>query len=634
MKKLYSILAFAALFCFAACQEEGIAIENTPAVNVTSEKLNPNTDESGTVRAYVGTQVTALGLNLDKVGKVTIDGHDATIVSQEMKTLVFEIPQIDRAQQDDPYMVDLVVYDADGQTPVFKYDYFVTIPVTDALVSGIDPKTGTVGTKVTVSGRNLEQLTSVSFGGVSVEASKFVSQDGVSVVVAVPAVNAGAAVSEIDVAAVWSGGTIAVADKFTLNLPVFDAYTQTAPAALGDEVVLAGTNLMLVKGIKWGDTDLLISDQSDEAITVKVPTGLEKQDPAVVSKALTAVHGVDGDQSVTILAEFKVDTTPVGPAAPVFASIAPTDTGYDKIFLGREVTVKGENFASIEGFKIDGITVTLNGDATDIDAKFTVPRTITGTAKKDVKLIALWNGGNELDCGEITVYPFYYTKGLKLGKGCGKAIYTEFDSSNAFLMLDEGTVISADAWVDGNVDPTCTGSSNSLVTGSSKIAAGKETEYYAAKPYLFMSVTSNTQLQFNNPANSNSQLKNHRLSDLNTALPAAYGTPVIFMGAVSDETIKAGVSGGSLEDIKTNMPLLGTSAPRWNNHWKKGDVLGVQYLKYSHVSTTGGKATDESQVYKMGYLYIKDVTTPLDGSNIASGGYVEVDLYWSNVLPE
>ena len=106
------------------------------------------------------------------------------------------------------------------------------------------------------------------------------------------------------------------------------------------------------------------------------------------------------------------------------------------------------------------------------------------------------------------------------------------------------------------------------------------------------------------------------------------------MGAVSDETIKAGVSGGSLEDIKTNMPLLGTSAPRWNNHWKKGDVLGVQYLKYSHVSTTGGKATDESQVYKMGYLYIKDVTTPLDGSNIASGGYVEVDLYWSNVLPE
>ena len=356
-----------------------------------------------------------------------------------------------------------------------------------------------------------------------------------------------------------------------------------------------------------------------------------KPDPAVVADALTAGFG-SPVQQIIILDAFQVDTTPLGPAAPVFGSIAPSDTDYDKIFLGREVTVSGENFASIESFIIDGVEAELSGDPTDIEARFVVPRTIAGNAAKQVSLIAVWDGGNQLDCGEITLYPFYYTKGLRLGKGCGKAIYTAFDSSNAFLMLDDGVVISADDWKNNAVDATCTDTGNSLVTASSRIATGKETEYYAAKPYVFMSVTSNTQLQFNNPANSNSQLKNHRLSDLSTALPSAYGTPVVFMGAVNDEGIKTAVAGGTLSDIADGMPLLGTSAPRWKQHYDKGDVVGVQYLKYDHVSTTGGKATDASHVYKTGYMYIRDITTPLDGSNIGSGGYVEVDLYWSNAL--
>ncbi len=630
MKRIYGILALAAVLGFAACNEKAVETVNTPAINVTTQKLDPNTDESGTVRAYVGTQVTAQGLNLDKVGAVKVDGLDAKIVSREMKTLVFEIPDIAKPQQDDPYMVDLEVFDADGTTTVFKYDYFVTIPVTDALVSGFSPASGTVGTEITISGRNLSQITSVSFAEVSI--SEFVSQSDDAIVFAAPAIASKEADTEVQISAVWRGGTISIDGNFTLSIPVFDTFTQAAPAALGDDVVLAGTNLDLVSAVKWGDEALLIAEQADTSITVKVPSGLEKQDPAVVSKALTAIFGVAADQEITVLDAFKVDTTPIGPAAPVFSSIAPTDTGYSAIFLGREVTVKGENFASVEKFKIDGIEVALNGDPTDIDAKFTVPRTIKGNAAKQVKLIAVWNGGNELDCGEITVYPFYYTKSLRLGKGCGKALYTDFDSSNAFLMLDDGVVISADDWLNKSVDPTCTGSSNALVTGSSKIATGKKDEYYAAKPYIFMSVTSNTQLQFNNPANSNSQLKNHRLSDLNTALPSAYGTPVVFMGSVTDAEIKAAVAAGTLSDISANMPLLGTSAPRWKQHYDKGDVLGVQYLKYEHVSTTGGKATDASQVYKTGYMYIRDITTPVDGSNIASGGYVEVDLYWSNVL--
>ena len=64
-----------------------------------------------------------------------------------------------------------------------------------------------------------------------------------------------------------------------------------------------------------------------------------------------------------------------------------------------------------------------------------------------------------------------------------------------------------------------------------------------------------------------------------------------------------------------------------------GDVIGIQYLNYAHVKL-GAKASAITDVYKTGYLYIRDITITKasDNNYIESGGYVEVDLYWSNVL--
>ena len=417
MKARYIIAALgAALLLAPGCEDDSeIVPVNTPAINITTQKLAPDTNESGTVRAYIGTEVTAQGFNLDKVSRVTLDEVEAAITKQDIKTLAFEVPQMDLAQSDDPHKVLLQVYDADGETVIFKYDYFITVPVTDALVSGYAPKSGTVGTGVTISGRNLEQVTKVTVGGVD---AAIVEKTADAIVIAIPAISVTAAVSEQAIAATWPLGTIDVtaAEKFSFNIPVFDAVTQTDNARAGDEIALTGANLDLVAKVLWGDVELLVVEQSAAAMTVKIPSGIELADPAVQTKALTGVYGTPG-QSVTIASSYAVDTTPVGPAAPVYASIAPTDTQYDKIFLGREVTVKGENFASIEKFEIDGIEVELSEAATDIAAKFVVPKTITGTAKKSVTLTAVWNGGNKADFGTVELYPFYFTKGLKLASG-------------------------------------------------------------------------------------------------------------------------------------------------------------------------------------------------------------------------
>ena len=642
MKRLYTFAAVAAILTLASCNREPeIVIQNTPAVDVTNQKLDPNANESGTVRAYAGTQVTAKGLNLDRVGSVKVDGVDATIVSKEMKTLVFEIPVLNKPQQDDPYMVDLEVFEEGTDKRIFKYDYYVTVPVTDAIVTGFTPAEGTVGEEVTIAGRNLEQITSVSFGGVSVAADAFVSSASAAVVVAVPAVTVTEADTQLDVAAVWAGGTIALDGKFTLHVPVFTSYSQAAPALLGDEIVLPGANLDLVKAIKWGDTALLISEQSAASITIKVPTGLELQNPAVVSKALTAVYGVKEDQVITIAASFQVDTTPVGPAAPVFASVDNADAAYGtNFYLGKELVVKGSNFATVEGFKIDGITVTVSAESTDIEARFVVPSTITGTAAKEVSLVALWNGGNELDCGTVTVYPFYYTKGLKIGLGSNtKNAYPAFNSQNAFILLDEGRVISADEWNDTPVDAPAKAGTNTVVSQASKVTGGTKEDYYSAKPYMFASASSAHKLAFNNPANSASQLKTHRLNDLSTSLPSTFGTPIIFMKIMGDGDTKTNVAAGTLKDILCETDPVGTSAPAFGTSegstWVKGSVICMQYLTYEHASTTGGKAVDISDVYKTGYMYIRDITCgdPTTGLALESReGYIEIDLYWSNVL--
>ena len=351
------MILLASLF-IAGCQEESVEIINTPAFD--SSTVSPAANESGTVRAYVGTEVTASGFNLDKVTDVMVDEVKAEIVSQTIKTISFRMPAMEFAQQDAPYNVVIKAFD--GDKVVFTHNYYLTIPVTDALVSGYDPKSGTVGQVVTISGRNLEQVNSVSFNDVKVAAEAFVEIKADVVKVAVPALPAEAGRASVAIKAVWGAGNqidVTGEQPFTLNVPFFNAYTQSEPAKLSDEIILTGVNLDLVEKVTWGAVELLIAEQAAESMTVKIPTSIEKQDPVVAKAALAAVYG-EPAQTVTVAAEFLVDTTPMGPAAPVFASAAPSDNAYSGFYLAKEVTVSGANFASIEKFEVDGIEVELS----------------------------------------------------------------------------------------------------------------------------------------------------------------------------------------------------------------------------------------------------------------------------------
>ncbi|MCQ2135357.1 MAG: IPT/TIG domain-containing protein [Bacteroidales bacterium] len=634
-KRLAYIVGILALL--TACQKKAVEPVHIPAVN--AKTVTPMPDESGSVKAFIGTTVKASGFNLDRVSSVTIGGVQAEILSQSIKEIEFTVPALELAQSDNPHLQMLEIFSKDSEEPIFKCNYFITVPVTDALVSGFSPASGTAGTVVTVSGRNLDQITGIDVNGKSVSVDDLtIAADKVQF--PMPAVEPSGASTSVAIAAYWVGGTIDVTDQtpFEYLAPVFSALSQSAPAKIGDEFTLTGENLDLVDALTWNSQELLILSKEAKSLSFKIPSAIEKTEPAVKAANLVASYGTPA-QSVNA-GEFSVDTTPMGPAKPAFTSIANVDAAYSLFYLGKELVVKGENMATVEKFSVDGIDAPLVGAATDVEAHFVMPSTISGTAKKDVALVAYYNSGEVAFTETISVLPFYYTKGLKICTGSNsKSTYPAANAEAAFLLLNEGRVASVSEWKTKELDPFALQTTNSVITAAGKTAAGATAQqYYSVQPYYFLTASSAHKLAFQNPANSASQLKTFFLDGV--ALSATYGTPSIYARIITDNAdFVAAAKAGTVTDILSYTTLAGSAAPAFGtaegSTWVAGSVLGIQYVNFAHAHDTGGKPTAMENVCRQGFIVIKSVGCgdPATGLALTTReGYIEFDLYWSNEL--
>ncbi len=636
VSKYLALLLAGSLAVLTACGPEmsQVDVQHIPAVDGT--KLDPLTDESGSSRAYVGTEVKVEGFNLDLVTRVSVGELDAEITEQTIKTLKFKIPELQLAQQDAPHAVDLNIYDAKGT--IFTCPYYVTVPVTDARIEGYEPNEGTVGTEITLKGRNLEQITRVHFGGVTVEAADFTDVASGAVKFAVPGGDYAAGDSQIAISAEWGTSTIDVTGEtpFALHTPRFDAVSQPegTNSAIGDEVTFTGSNLDLVNGMKWGEYELIVTETEATAVTVKFPSSIDKADPVVATAALTALWGTP-QQSTGVVSAWRVDTTPTGPATPVLTRMEAEDGGEDnKFYLGKTVTVVGENLASVEGFTVGGVEASLVGVPTDVEAKFTVPDGVTFTEATEVDVVALYNGGNQADFGKAKVYPFYYYKNVKIGAR---------DASNAqiaFCFPDLGRTVSTDDWrtYDKYASAEVMKTKNEL----NKDVIGKA-EYYEVLPYFFCSSGSSS-FSLQGPCGSNSQLKNFKTSggvsitDGNTW----YGTPIVGFRNIEESGAKeealataAAVRDGSIGTMVFTTVKTATASPAYafdgdatgSGDFKVGSVLLVQYSTYDWGKIKAG----EDGICRTGFLFIKEVTAAATDD---TSGTITFDMYWSKTLNE
>lgn len=656
---IFAALALCGAFAAGGCDDRGgfIDAEDTqqiPAVNPAT--LSPLSNESGSVKAYIGTEVTAEGFNLDRVGSLTMDDLPAEITEQTIKLLRFRVPALDYAQNDLPYAVKLKVFDLDGAV-IFDYDYFVTIPVTDAIVTGYEPKAGCVGDEVTLTGRNLSQITRVHFGGQTVEAAAFTDVNGDEktgwVKFLVPAGDYAAGDSPIAITAEWGTQSIDVTadEPFTLHIPRFDALAaQTAPAALGDELTLTGENLDRVTSIHWGADELSIVAQDAAELTVRFPATIEEATPAVQSRALTARYG-EPAQTATLAAAWQLDTThPSGVLIPAASSMTAEDGGADnRFYLGKMVTVAGENLTAVEAIELrynDGeerrIAATVAEGASDAQLRFTVPDGVTFSEATEVSVAAVYNGGDAADFGTATIYPFYFYKGIRLGLGSNsKSTYTEYAAANAFFYPDLNRVVSTEQWYDEALDPYAKSGSNAAVASASKLDKGAITaeEYYAVKPYLFFITNSSSKLSLAGCANSASQIKTHcRFIDGEAAsLPSTFGTPIVLYRVVTGAAADP-IRNGTLTSMEYDGSMPSAGAPalgkaETTSAWVKGSVLVMSYSNYDR----GDKPAAVTDFAKTGYIVIREITCADPETGLANAdrtGYIEFDMYWSKMQNE
>lgn len=612
----YAVLALAGALAFGGCKDDHFLEggEYVPALN--SATLAPATNASGTQRAYVGTEVSVQGFNLDRLTAVTVADVPAEITAQNIKELKFRIPALELAQRDLPYEVELKAFGA-GEEQFFSHAYYVTIPVTDASVSGYAPAEGTVGTEITLSGRNLGQVTRIRFGGATVEAADFteVDEEGGFVKFRVPAGDYAEPDSEVAIAAEWGTETVDVTGEtpFLLHVPVFDVLEpqpEGTNSAIGDELELTGCNLDLVTAVKWGDKALVIADKSADALTVRFPSSIEAETPAVQSKALTAEWGLSEPVQTVMLAEaWRVDTTPSSAViAPEFGQMT-VEGG--KFYLGKTVTVTGANLTTVEKIELqygsERVEAVVAAGATDAELKFTVPDGVTFPEASEVSVVALHNGGEQLEIGKATVYPFYYYKDITIGAR---------DKTNrpiAFFLPDLGRVISTDEWRanDKYASDTVLSAKNVL----DKTVITKE-QYYEVLPYFFC-VSGSSTFTVQGPTNTNTALKNFQTSD-NVSITGGeswYGTPLVafrnLFTSGAEETAADAVRDGSIMTMVFSASTASTATPSYDftngaddaSKFKVGSVLLVQYSTYEW----GQIKAKKEAICRTGFIHIKEV---------------------------
>ena len=124
------------------------------------------------------------------------------------------------------------------------------------------------------------------------------------------------------------------------------------------------------------------------------------------------------------------------------------DPASNKFYLNSVATATGNGLGAIERITVgDEEVVTTGLDVTDTQIRFRIPDTLNFEAAKSCTVVGYDGSSESFDLGQITVYPFYYYKGVRLGLGSdSNKTYTEYASEKSFFVPDLGRVVSASEW--------------------------------------------------------------------------------------------------------------------------------------------------------------------------------------------
>ena len=291
-----------------------------------------------------GTVVTITGENLSGVTSVTFGGVSAADVKVDSSTqLTVTAPALEAG------VVDLVVTTPGGMVTVSPFT-FVAPPNIASITPDRSAENG--GTSVTITGTNLAEATSVTFGGV--EAAFTVNSD-TRITATVPTGSEGSV--KLNVRSPYGQSNALGFTYTTIPAPVLNTLSpREGASAGGTSVVLTGENLANITSVSFGGKTANFTQNSDTQITVTSPAGTGSADVKVATAGGTS----------NALSFGYIEP-------PVLTNISPNEgptTG------GTEVVLSGENLSRVTSVKFDGVA-----------ARFTV--------ESDTRIVATAPAGNE-----------------------------------------------------------------------------------------------------------------------------------------------------------------------------------------------------------------------------------------------
>lgn len=308
-----------------------------------------------------GTRVTVTGTNLTGATSITVGGTAAPLGTITSTTVAFTTP----AKTAGTYSVAVTT---PGGTATLESAYtYLAAPT--LLASPLSRTTGSTegGQTVTISGANLADTSSVTFGG---SAAKISSASSSQVVVTTPRrLSAGA----VRVVVTTPGGSVTAATQFTYSAPatVSSISPTTGATGGGTSVTLSGTNLL--------STSSVTVDGVSASITSTTPTKVVFTTPAHAAGTVDiVVTGPAG--SVTKASSFTYVILP-----PALTSLTPRTGSTDG---GTLVRLSGSRLGDVTTVTFGGTTATIQSQ-TATTIQVVAPAKSTGA----VSVVATGPGG-------------------------------------------------------------------------------------------------------------------------------------------------------------------------------------------------------------------------------------------------
>ncbi|HEY7822928.1 MAG TPA: S8 family serine peptidase, partial [Acidimicrobiia bacterium] len=230
---------------------------------------------------------------------------------------------------------------------------------TDPAIIGISPSGGPTagGDTITITGRNLANTTSVTFGGTA--ATGLTVNSSTSVTVIAPAKTAGS----VDIVLTSGGITATSVNGYTYYAaPVLTSLNvASGTLAGGTTVVISGSNLTSTTGVTFGGTAATVTATGASSVTVTTPA----RSVGTVDVVVTTLGGSD---TLASAFEFK--------AFPVISSYS-ADQG--SVSGGDTITITGSNLADTTGVSFGGVAGS-GISATSTSVTVTTPANTPGLA--------------------------------------------------------------------------------------------------------------------------------------------------------------------------------------------------------------------------------------------------------------